>query len=152
MARNKATGGGGDWLPKNEWLALGEEQALLIVRPLELLPTEDLGNGDTYPVLIDVLVVTGERAGEVIRGTKVNGAGQTGPLRRAPLGEDMTTRMGVGQRGANLYPQFNTPSEADDEKIEKLYPEATFDWSAVEKLWLARRGDGMGSADDEPPF
>jgi hypothetical protein len=63
------------------------------------------------PVDVDILVLTGAQAGQVQRGEEVVGAGITGTLRRAAVGDDVVCVMGWAKssHGTN-YVQANPPT------------------------------------------
>jgi hypothetical protein len=161
MALNNAKGG--DFLKSDEWLAVAQEQALLIARPTSFRePTNEINGkpmkNTVEPVDADIVFVTGDRTNEVLRGANLIGRGMTGPLRRNGLGEDMAARAQIGKNGATQYVQFNPVSPTELEKLVS-YIEA-----AKAAGFKDANGEGdpysyaeslsgvTASDDDEPPF
>lgn len=145
---NAPAGGSGEYLTREEFVALGKEGAVVVARPLRFLDPEEMTSGTVNPVVCDLLIVTGSRKGEVFRSTKLIGKGCTGPLRRFPLGEDMAAHVAVGQNGATLYPQLNPASEPELAEVQKLFPtDDANPYDLAEKAAAANAPDAS-----EPPF
>jgi hypothetical protein len=152
MAMVAATAGG-EFLNRDEMLALCDEQALMVFRPLEFLADEKMDKGVVKPVITDVYIVTGARAGEVRRSDKLIGNGITGTLRRTRIGDDCMSRMQRARNGATEYPAANPPGP-DQLKIFQALPMKGdgLDWDALEAKYKAAQGIEPAADDDDAPF
>jgi hypothetical protein len=76
---------------------LARTNTLIVVRIKEIHPEEvDAQRGfKSNPVTGDLLICSGERAGEVVRGMKIKKGGVTATLRRSSIGKDVAGVMVV---------------------------------------------------------
>lgn len=87
------------------------------------------------PVDADVLVLTGSQARMVARGEEIIGAGITGTLRRAAIGDDVVCVMGwaKSEHGTD-YVQANPPTEAQLAQAIDIFQRTNGDpYSAAER-------------------
>lgn len=143
---------GGDYITREEWLELANEGALVVFRVKQICPPERLGSDTSMapanPVVADILIVNGVRAGDVYRDEKLIGNGITNMLRKCPVGDDRAARMVARKRGATDYAAANPCGPDEFEKIKALFASTGGDpYSAAEI-----EAKGKAPADDEPPF
>lgn len=152
MAFKNATGGG-DYIKREEWLAMANAKGgtLVMFRILNHLAPESLSDrikAQAEPVRADVWIATGPRAGEVHMSEKIVGKGFTDMLRREPEGEHVAARLVPQKNGATDYAAANPCSDAEVDVLSKMYD------AAGEDPWAFYNAEAAESAaaDDGAPF
>jgi hypothetical protein len=133
MALGNATAGG-DYLTSDEWVELGDEKVnedvpgvgqvrsvVMIARLKTVEPATEMPKSTVYPVVVDFLFLSGSRKGEVWRDQRLIGNGQTRPLRKIAIGDDMAATAGIGKNGATEYSQLNPCGERDFELVAQTF-------------------------------
>lgn len=134
---------------------LAKDRTLVVFRVKQLLPerASKIPGRMNKPVLADMLICTGERAGEVTHNDDIIGNGITGALRRAGEGKDVAARLEVITHSTGTkYAGAQTCTDAELAEIQKVYRDGKgFDAPAPV---LANAGAVSSQVDDdsEPPF
>lgn len=164
--------GAGEYMTRDEWLALGREAALVAFVLNGWTVTHVARTGDDLDTAkIDVYVLDGARKGEVMLGEQVIGKGLTTPLSKVKTGDEVAYRIRVGKNGATEYAQANAPEDGDLSQATldlfeslkvggtppaaKAAPKANgkpATKAAAEKVPAAVGGGSEGGYDDEPDF
>lgn len=160
MALTPGTGGG-DYMEPNEWIALGEEGALVavIVRAhgtVHMTKGASAGK-DLDRVDFDLYVLDGARKGEVMPSQDAIGRGIVAPLKRVAVGEEVAYRVAVGTHGSTRYPQLNAPGDLPQEAVDLFEELKTSGGSAPtsstkEKATAGATASSNGSKPAEPDF
>lgn len=145
--------GGGDYITRDEWLAMANADGgtLVLFRILQHLEPESLSDrikAKAEPVRADVYIVTGPREGEVHMSEKIVGKGFTDMLRREPEGEHVAARLVPQRNGATDYAAANPCSTAELEQVEKIY--LGYDENPWDKVLAENKA--AAATDDGAPF
>lgn len=157
MALQRAARIGGDFLDLKELANAGPVLAVFRVR--EFLPAEPGDYGPNVPVIADVLVCSGPRAGEVHLGERFIGA-VTGTLRgvknpkkgeqpappETAVGDEIAARITVVERKGNApFVGLDTPSDPEYAAIEQVHADGAA-WNAAPQVPAQANGALAGSA------
>lgn len=123
---NADSGGGGDWIPEENLTEMAEGQALAVCKILRILPGEKpkpTSRSEWYPVVVDMLVLSGKFEGSVYRSEKLTRAGFTGTLREkldpATEGQPFKQRRKIPRtEGTDLAVRFGFYT--DNEGVRRL--------------------------------
>ena len=167
MALKKAAKVGGSYL---DLVELAEDGPVVVIFRIvefsEPEPPKDPNYGPLVPVVADVLICDGERAGEMHMNERIIGA-PTGVLRGVKnpkkgdkiraipdpensVGDELVTRVEVKTNSGRDYAALQEPSKSDEKTAEAA-------WTKAGGEGWAPDGETAGSAaapadDDEPPF
>jgi hypothetical protein len=134
---------------------LAKDVTLVVFRVKQLLPERpsQFAGKALQPVLADMLICSGPRAGEVTRDDDIIGAGVTGALRRAGEGKDVAARLEVvKQPGRNPYVGAQTCTPEQLAVIEPVYNDGKGFDAPAPVLQNAGAVSSQVDDDDSPPF
>lgn len=139
MALENADSGGGDWIPEEKLTEMAEGQALAVCRVLRILPGEKpkpTSRSDWYPVVVNMLILSGKYEGSVYRSEKLTRTGFTNTLRekkdpadpkgKAKIprteGTDVVVRFGFYTDNEGVRRLCMNAARADDmERVTELF-------------------------------
>lgn len=166
MALKKAINTGGDYLDLKE-LARGTTGILCVFRIREFQTAEPGKFGPRLPVVADVLIASGPRAGEVcanerffgaittaLRGVRNPKQGEPIPTPTNAVGDDVAVRVKVANEGqGNETAVGDEPTDAECDAIELYYRDgAGFTVQAAEAPAMAGAGAPAGGAPSSRPW
>lgn len=134
--------------------ANGNQPFLIITRAKAYHPSEQMKNGMVHPVTVDILFVTGPRAGECELDERLIGNGQTGSLRGVanpkrgsnlpasppahPVGKELGWRVDVDRTGSVPYVKFDPPTPAEAQQIIAAHANGQ-GWATAQAKTAARQ-------------
>lgn len=99
---------------------LARTNTLIVVRIKEILPEETSREGyKSKPVIGDLLICSGERSGEVVRGMNIRKGGVTATLRRSSVGKDVAGVMVVSTSDKREKP-FAAMNPCDSTQLDQV--------------------------------
>lgn len=104
---------------------LARNNTLIVVRIKEFHPTEidPVRKYESKPVTGDLLICSGERTGEVVRGMKIKKGGVTATLRRSSVGKDVAGVMVVStsDRRDNPFAAMNPCDSTQLDTVKQVF-------------------------------
>jgi hypothetical protein len=143
---------------------LAKDATAVVSRIREFHPEETSPEGyKSEPVTIDLLICSGERKGEVVRGMKVKKGGVVSTLRRSQVGKDVAGVIVIKHstkrkdRDGNPLPfaAMDPCDSAQMDQVKEVYRNGTgFDDNPnlVSAPSASAAGAGDDDSDSEPPF
>lgn len=136
---------------------LARDKTLVVCRIKEFHARERSEQGfESDPVTVDLLICSGTRAGEVVRGMKMKRNGITNTLRRSAPGKDVAgiIQPKTTEKRKDPFVSLDPVNSDDMESIKRVYRDGTgFDENS--NLVGATTAPAAGSAptaSSEPPF
>lgn len=137
-----------DWL---DFKALAQESAAVVITTRALEPATDYGNGEIEPVIADVIVLTGSRAGEYFPRERILAAGIRPKIQT--VGDSVVGRVRpYGKRG---HPGLESEETGDIELAERALAKfgSSSNGSGSESAASTKKKAAAAVADSEdPPF
>lgn len=165
---DNGTGGGGDYITREEWIELAQEGALVCFRIIRIEEPTLMSTSikkEAEPVVADVLIVNGTQAETVYRAERIISAGITNTLRTKkvknaagksvtvprPINSDVAVRMGIYKAFGREHAGANPCGPDEFEKVKALFETTKGDpYTHFERLALASVAAGPGEPDDAP--
>lgn len=136
---------------------LARDKTLVVCRIKEFHARERSEQGyDSDPVSVDLLICSGTRAGEVVRGMKMKRNGITNTLRRSAPGKDVAgvIQPKTTEKRKEPFVSLDPVNSEQMETIKRVYRDGVgFDDNAnLVGATAAAPSAGSSASTDEPPF
>jgi len=136
---------------------LARDNTLVVVRIKEIHGEEVSPEGyKSYPVTGDLLLCSGPRSGEVIRGMKIKKGGVTNTLRRSSVGKDVAGAIVVKkiEKRKDPFAAMDPCNETQLDTVKQVYRGgAGFDDnSGLSNAAAAAPAGSAPAGDTQPPF